>query len=238
MIVTLTTILTLFLPSHLGAADTLRAGAPPAAAREMRPGVDTVDVYATRNGERKLFMRYVESVTATPEGFLIVERNERVPSGMLASLDSISLARGTLATLWHGEVSPAGHRHVTFAAGRVTGTLVDSAGRSTTIDSLAPGDLFDYSIFTKAVDRMSLAPGYRAVVAAYDIGRGPVFVPIEVVGQEDVTIDGKTVKTLKMELDFGRWKTERWIAADTHREVRWHLAVGGNEMSGERHAAR
>ena len=52
---------------------------------------------------------------------------------MLLTLDSVVVARGTLAPLSHTDTTPTGRTLVRFAGGRMRGTA-DSSGRTTAID--------------------------------------------------------------------------------------------------------
>ena len=108
----------------------------------------------------------------------------------------------------------------------------DTSGKQTRIDAAVPAGLFDYSIMTLVADRLPLRVGYKAIVATYDITRGVVYVPIEVVGTEALDVDGSTYDTWKMEIDIGRTKVTRWVERETRKEVKWSVTFNGREMVG------
>lgn len=218
------------------AIDPLRAqGAPPdtAGAASLGPltlpvGVDTSLTYAMRGGERVLMVTYIESVSTTPEGYLIVGRNVR-PNGALLTLDSLVVARGTLAPVSHTDTTPTGRTRVRFAAGRMRGTA-DSGGRSTAIDRAVPAGLYDYSMASRLVNLLPLRAGYSTVVPTYDIHRGPQFNRVTVLADETLDVRGSPAPAWKLEIDYGRFKATRWIHRDTRKDLRTVVNAGGTEM--------
>jgi len=232
------TVVSLFLSMMITStpADTIRVGDPSLKAN-LSAGADTVDNYVVQDGKRRLAVIFVQTFTETPEGHLIVQEN-RSASGAILSLDSLVVADGTMETLWHGDVTPMGRRHVVFSGGRVRGVAVDSVGRETTIDEERPEGLFDYSVLTLVADRLPLGPGYEATIATYDITRGPVDVSIRVLAAESVTIGGIELGAWRMQVDFGRQSVTRWVERGTGRELRWSLSMEGRDMIGERRNAR
>ncbi|MGD8320695.1 MAG: hypothetical protein PVJ02_09580 [Gemmatimonadota bacterium] len=213
-------------------ADTLRIGDPSLHVL-LAAGTDTVDNYVVQGGERRPLGTSIETRSEIPEGFLIVQEN-RGADGTLFSLDSIVVADRTLATVWHGDVTPTGRRHVVFSDGRMTGVAVDTLGQETSLDAEVPPGLLDYSVFALVANYLPMSPGYNAVVATYDIARGAIYVPLEVVAAEDVTLGGTTLEAWRMEIHLGARSVTRWIERETRREIKWSVAVGDAEMVGER----
>ena len=216
----------------LAPPDTVRVGNP-SLPTALSPGVETVNNYVVRDGNKHLVLTFVQTITEVPDGYRIIQENRRL-NGAVVSLDTIIVVRGTLATAWHGDMTPLGKRHVAFGHGRMTGVALDTLDRQTQIDVEVPSGLFDYSIMTLVADRLPLKVGYKATVATYDITRGEVYVPIEVVGMESIVIDGTTFDTWKMEVDLGGPKVSRWVERDTRKEIKWSVKFNGREMIGER----
>jgi hypothetical protein len=194
----------------------------------LRVGVDTSLTYAVRNGGRILVATYIESVSTTPEGYLIVGRNVR-PNGATLSLDSLVVAPKTLAPVSHADSTPGGRTRVRFAAGRMRGT-VDSGGRSVVIDSAVPAGMYDYSMASRLVNLLPLRVGYSVVVPAYDIHRGPQFNRVTVLAEEALEIRGRREPAWKVEIDYGRFRATRWIHRESRKDLRTVVSNGGMEM--------
>jgi hypothetical protein len=209
--------------------DTVRAGS--AARLQLAVGVDSSQTYAVRGDERRWIMTYVETISEVAEGYLIVGENVR-PDGQSFSVDSLIVARGSLAPLWHSDHSPAGHMNVRYAGGRLTGTS-DSAGASTRVDVAVPAGAFDYSMARMVVNLLPLRPGYAGVVVTHDIRRGAVSLPFQVLGEEEVTVGGRTARGWKVEVDLGRAKAVRWIDQTTRTDLRTVVTFPGGQMVAE-----
>ena len=156
------------------------------------------------------------------------------PYGALKSfsVDSLIVDRTTLAPLWHSDHSPAGRMVVRYEGSRLTGTS-DSAGTSRPVDvEVAPG-AFDYSMARMIINQLPLAPGYAGVVLTHDIRRGAVPLPFRVVGEEEITIGGKTAMAWKVEVDLGRAKAIRWMDQTTRKDLRTSVSFPGGEMVAE-----
>lgn len=209
-------------------ADTLRAGAP-GLALTLPVGVDSTDTFMRRDTALVKVMTYVETVTETPDGYLIVGENVR-PNGARVTLDSVAVARGTLAPLWHSDVTPAGRMRVTYGGGVMTGTSADTAGRETAAEAAVAPGAFDYSMAHLIVNQLPLRPGYAGVLLTHDVKRGSMPVGVRVVGEEPVTVGGRTADAWKVEIDYGSFKAERWIDRKTRRDLRTRVVAGGREM--------
>ena len=218
-------------PAH-AQRDTVRAGAASLRSLALPAGVDSSDTYAVRDGERRLLVTYVEEVTRTPDGYLIVGRNVR-QNGAVLSLDSVAVAAGTLAPLWHADSTRGGRTRVRFAGGRMRGTVVDSAGARAELDSVVPAGVYDYSMASRVVNLLPLRAGYAVVLPSYDIHRGPQFTRVTVLAEEDVEVRGRQVPTWKVEMDYGRFKATRWIHRETRKDVRTAVENGGMRMEVE-----
>ena len=210
-------------------ADTLRAGSPAIAALTLHPGIDSSDTYAIRNGERRLVATYIEETLRTPDGYLIVGRNVR-PDGATLSLDSIVLAPRTLLPLRHADAVRGGRMTVRFADGRMRGTAVDASGGSTTIDSIVPPGLFDYSVAMRVVNLLPLRAGYTVVIPSYDIRRGLQHTRVTVMAEETIEVRGRPEPAWKVEADYGRFKATRWIHRESRKDLRTIVNANGMEM--------
>jgi hypothetical protein len=211
--------------------DTIRAGVSPLANLVMPLGIDSSDTWAVRNGERRLVATYVEEVTRTGDGYLVVGKNVR--NGAILSLDSVALAAGSLAPLWHADTTRSGRTRVRFADHRMRGTRTDSAGVVAAIDSVVSAKAFDYSVASRIINLLPLRAGYDVVMPSYDIHRGLQHTRVTVVAEEDLAIDGRAVPAWKVEVDYGRFKATRWIDRATRRDLRTTVSGGGMEMIAE-----
>jgi len=221
-----------FVALTLAPIDTIRVG-DPSLLTTLSPGVETVDNFVMRDGKKYPAVTFVQTITEVPEGYRIVQENKS-PDGTILTLDTIVVAKGTLATVWHGDVTPMGKRHVTFWKGRMKGVAVDTLNQKTQIDEAIPARLFDYSIMTLVADRLPLGKGYKATIATFDITRGEVYVPIEVVDAETIQVDGTEYDTWRMEVDVSGRKVSRWVDRGSRKEIRWSVTFNGREMIGER----
>jgi hypothetical protein len=226
-------ILCLMLAPAPGRAqrDTIRAGVSPLANLVLPLGIDSSDTYAVRDGERRLVATYIEEITRTGDGYLVVGRNVR--NGVILSLDSVGLASGSLAPLWHADTTRSGRLRVRFADNRMRGTRTDSAGAELAIDSAVPEKVFDYSVASRIINLLPLRAGYDVVMPSYDIHRGPQFTRVTVVAEEDLAIGGRAVPAWKVEVDYGRFKATRWIDRSTRQDLRTTVSGGGMEMIAE-----
>jgi hypothetical protein len=211
-------------------ADTIRAGI--AGPLELRVGTDTSDTYAVRGGERRKVMTYVETVSETPEGYLIVGTNVR-PDGAVFSVDSLTVSRGTLAPLRHADQGPQGRMSVRYVDGRLAGSSTDTAGIAAPVDLVVADGAFDYSLANRVINLLPLRAGYAGVVIAHDIRRGPVPLSFAVTGEEAVAAGESTTRAWVVEVDLGRAKARRWIAQDTRRDLRTQVSFPGGEMVAE-----
>lgn len=194
-------------------------------------GVDSSHTYAVRGDERRKIMIYVETVSEVPEGYLIVGENVR-PDGQSFSIDSLIVARGSLAPLWHADHSPAGHMDVRYDGARLHGAS-DSAGTTKSVDTPVPAGAFDYSMARMVVNQLPLAPGYAGVIVTHDIRRGAVPLPFRVLGEEEIVVGGKAAKGWKVEVDLGRAKAVRWIDQATRKDLRTMVTFPGGQMVAE-----
>jgi hypothetical protein len=228
----LTSILLSLLISAPTPSDTIRVG--DVTLRRPIIGTDTIDTYMMSDGDRRPVAVFVQTTTEADGGYLVVQEN-RGPSGALLTLDSIFLSDGSLATSWHGDVTPEGSRHVRFSGnGRVRGVAVDTLGQESRIDEEIPAGLFDYSLLTLVADRLPLSAGYSATLATYDITRGPIFITLGVLAEETISLGQESFDVWRMEIALGEQTVTRWVERSTGRELRWSVTFGAREMIGER----
>jgi hypothetical protein len=209
--------------------DTVRAGAASTGGRSLAVGADTSRTYLVRNGERRLIATYIESVSLTPEGTLLVGGNVG-PNGALLTIDSVVVATGSLAPVSHSDFTPGGRTRVRFTGGRMRGSAIDGGGRSSGIDSAVPAGVYDYSIASRVVNLLPLRVGYDVVLPTYDIHRGPQFARVTVLAEEELEIGGKREPAWKVEMTFGRIKATRWIHRGTRKDLRTVVDAGGTAM--------
>jgi hypothetical protein len=227
-------LLALLAPAALQAQapDTIRTGHA-LLANALAARVDSTDTYfVTPSGERRLGVVYAETVTPVPGGFLVVQRNAR-PDGRLLSLDTLEVDARTLAPRWHSDLTPRGSRRVTFANGRMVGTVTDSAGAVTRVDQPVPVGAIDYSLGSLLVPHLPLREGYVATLALHDITRGPQWTTVRVLGREPVTVRGTPVSAWKVALEYGGFTATQWIDPAAKRMLRTEVDRGTTRMVAE-----
>ena len=210
-------------------ADTVRAGAQGQDSLRLVVGVDSTDTFIVRDTARVRIMTYVESVSETAEGYLIVGENV-TPAGATVSLDSVLVARGTLAPRWHSDLTPAGRSRVSYAGTRMLGTAIDTAGVDSPMDAAVAAGAFDYSMARLVINQLPLTVGYEGVLLTHDIRRGTIPVAFRVVGAETVTVAGRAADAWKVEMNYGAFTAERWIDRATREDLRTRVVVNGREM--------
>jgi hypothetical protein len=210
-------------------ADTVRAGAHGSDSLQLVPGVDSTDTFIVRDTARVRIMTYVETVSETPEGYLIVGANV-TPGGATVSLDSVLVERGTLAPRWHSDLTPAGRSRVSYVGDRMAGTAVDTAGAESSMEAAVAAGAFDYSMARLVINQLPLTLGYEGVLLTHDIRRGTIPVAFQVVGEETVTVGGRAADAWKVEMNYGAFTAERWIDRVTREDLRTRVVVNGREM--------
>lgn len=213
-------------------SDTLGASASTWAAQPT-VGTDTAMLYLVRDGQRQAAITYIETVTRVADGFMLVQLNMRA-NGLTATLDTVVLAPGTLAPVWHADRTPAGSMRVAYAGGRLTGVRVDTAGQRTAVDTAVAADLLDFSAASSFFRLLPLRPGYAVVLKSWDVHRGVIHYPVRVTGEEEIDVAGAMVKTWKVETSSGGRTIEHWIDQRTRREVRATTTMGPMRMVMER----
>lgn len=210
-------------------ADTVRAGARGYDGFTLRPGVDSTDTFMIREGQRAKLMTYVETITETPDGYLIVGENVR-PDGRSFTVDSVLVARGTLAPIRHSDMTPVGRTSVRYEGDDMTGTATDTTGAESPLAMDVAAGAFDYSMARMIINLLPLRTGYAAVLLTHDIKRGGIAVPFRVVAEEQVTVSGKTAAAWKVEMNYGAFTAERWIDRATRKDLRTRVVANGREM--------
>jgi hypothetical protein len=224
-LIVLVSTLSVSLPAVAASqTDTLRAVATTWAAQPT-VGVDTALVYFVRGGQRQLGITYVETVAKTPAGYLVVQQNVR-PNGQVVTLDSIEIAAGTLAPIWHSDVTPGGRMRVDFAAGRMKGTATNPAGASSAVDSAVAAGAMDFSTAASFVRLLPLKAGYHVVLLTNDVHRGTVPVEIRVTGEESIDVAGRAVKAWVVENTTAGRTVRRWIEQGNRREIKVLVDMG------------
>lgn len=213
-------------------ADTVGANASTWGAQPA-VGVDTATLYFVRDGQRQLGMLYIETIRRVPEGFMLVQQNVR-PNGASVTLDTVVLNEGTLAPVWHSDVTPRGTTRVSFAGGRVRGTATDTAGVESPVDAAVPAGAIDFSAASTFARLLPLRAGYAVVLRTYDIHRGLIYTPIRVLGEEMLDVGGTEVKAWKIETITAGQPVHHWIDQATRKELRVSLTMGPTTMIMER----
>ncbi|MES2522259.1 MAG: hypothetical protein V4617_06155 [Gemmatimonadota bacterium] len=211
------------------ADDTIRVGAPRVPSSLRNAETDTSRVSMKRGADSVPMSAYVESITPTPDGFLIVGRNISA-AGVTMSIDTIAVSK-TFAPLWHADSAASGRARVVYARGRVTGTRVDSTGKTTTIDIPVAAGAFDYSYARLVIGWLPLRVGFRGVLATHDITRGAVHMPFRVVGDERIVARGVAADAWKVELDRPGAPTQTtWLSKATGKTLRVVIVTPGGTI--------
>ena len=93
-----------------------------------------------------------------------------------------------------------------------------------------PAGLLDYSVASRLVNLLPLRAGYDAVIASWDIHRGAQFTRITVAAEEEIEWRGGKVSAWRVEADYGRFKSTRWIDRATRQDLRTTVNNSGMSM--------
>ncbi|MEP6778779.1 MAG: hypothetical protein ABJC26_02740 [Gemmatimonadaceae bacterium] len=210
-------------------ADTILAGNT--ALNHTAPfiGADTTEVYAIRDGKRQLISTDVQVTSRITNGFLVVFTGQ---STLGKSIDSVSMAAGTLAPLRHVEILPKHSAAFIFGDSQLTGIVNDSTGTHN-VNIALRANVLDFSIISAATNCLPLSTGYAAVILTYDVARrAEVAVGFAVAAREKIRWHDHDVETWKTITDLGTHKITRWTDVASRRDVRWEINTSQMHIEG------
>jgi hypothetical protein len=218
-------------PSHPSppVTDTIVVGHSSLRVPGPRIGVDTIELYAERNGQRQLVATEIQSVSRVADSLLVVYTTQSRGGN---SIDSVTVLAQTFAPVRHVEILPERRATYRFHAGRLVGTSTDSTGDHV-VDVPAASNLLDFSVLHQITGVLPLATAYAAVIMTYDVSvqkQRPV--EFRVIGQEQITWHATDVVAWRTVADFGTHTVTRWIDARTRRELQWEITMPNTHMTG------
>jgi hypothetical protein len=192
---------------------------------------DTVDMVMERAGATRNALS-TEHVSRSRQGgrdaWLIVQWSQ-TPMG--ASLDSVWVDARTWAPLRHFSTFPRGRVDVTYAGGRVTGTLV-RGDTASAVDQALDAGVFDLSASADALAAVTLCPGSVVHVNSYDPAIGMRNSEYHLVGSESVEIGGRQYAAFAVETTMGPRTVRLYIDPATHHVFAWRAEGQGITMRG------
>ncbi|MFL5385897.1 MAG: hypothetical protein ACJ8GN_25555 [Longimicrobiaceae bacterium] len=168
---------------------TLRVGDPRLASFTPFPA-DTVDMVMERGGTVRNGLFTQQTVRSRREGrdaWLTVQSSQ-TPIG--PSLDSVWVDARTWAPIRHFSTFPGGRVDVTYAGGRVTGTLV-RGDTTTAVDQAVDPGIFEMTVSGDVVGSVPLCPGAVVHVTSFDPAVGMRESEYRMLGTESVEIGGR-----------------------------------------------
>jgi hypothetical protein len=209
---------------------TLKVGDPRLASFTPFPA-DTVDMVMERAGTSVNALSTQHTVRSRQGGrdaWLLVQWSQ-TPRG--ASLDSVWVDAGTWAPLRHVSTFPGGSVNVTYAGGRVIGT-VTSGDTARAVDQALEGGVFDLSASVDALGAVALCPGAVVHVSSYDPAIGMRDSDYRLLGDESVEIGGRQYAAFAAETTMGPRTVRLYLDPATHHVFAWRAEGQGVTMRG------
>jgi len=192
---------------------------------------DTVDIVMERAGTTLNGLSTQHAVRSRHNGrdaWLLVQWSQ-TPRGV--SLDSIWADARTWAPLRHVSTYPGGSANVTYAGGRVTGT-VTSGDTARAVDQALGAGIFDLSTSPDAMGAVELCPGAVVHVSSYDPAIGMRDSDFRFIGNESVEIGGRQYAAFAAEVKTGPRTVRLYIDPATHHVFAWRAEGQGMSMRG------
>ncbi len=208
----------------------LRVGDPRLASYTPFP-TDTVDMVMEREGTVRNGLSTQQTVRtrlAGRDAWLTVQTSQ-TPMG--ASLDSVWVDARTWAPLRHFSTFPHGHVDVTYAGGRVAGTLV-RGDTASTVDQPLDAGIFELSVSADVMGAVDLCPGSVVHVSSYDPAVGMRDSEFHLIGSESVEIGGRQYAAFAAETQVGPRTVHLSIDPATHHVFAWRTEAQGMTMRG------
>jgi len=209
---------------------TLRVGDPRLASFTPFPA-DTVDMVMERGGTVRNGLFTQQTVRTRRDGrdaWLTVQRSQ-TPMG--ASLDSVWVDAGTWAPIRHVSTFPGGRVDVTYAGGRVTGTLV-RGDTTRAVDQPLDAGIFEMSVSSDAVAAVPLCPGSVVHVSSYDPAVGMRESEFRLLGSESVEIGGRQYTGFAVATTVNQRTVKLYVDPATHHLFAWQAEGQGVKMRG------
>jgi hypothetical protein len=209
---------------------TLEVGDPRLASLTPFPA-DTVDMVMERAGtvaNGQSTQHIVRSRQDGRDAWLLVQWSQ-TPRGV--SLDSMWVDARTWAPLRHFSTYPGGSVQVTYADGRVTGTVV-SGDTTRAVDQALDAGIFDLSASADAMGAVDLCPGAVVHVSSYDPALGMRESDFRLIGNESVEIGGRQYAAFAVETKMGPRTVRLYVDPATHHVFAWRAEGPAMTMRG------
>jgi hypothetical protein len=162
------------------------------------------------------------------DAWLIVQWSQ-TPMGV--SLDSTWVDAGTWAPLRHISTFPRGGVNVTYAGGRVTGT-VTSGDTARAVDQALDAGVFDLSASSEALGVVTPCAGSVVHVSSFDPAFGMRDSEFHMIGDESVEIGGRQYAAFAVETTVGPRTVRLYMDPATHHVFAWRAEGQGITMRG------
>lgn len=231
----LAVVLTMSFLPHRPSADTIAVAPGSAILDPSRIGAsaDTTLMTFLRNGEERAGPMQVESTRRVQrDGVAAFEHRIVVlgPDGRAFIDDTTWYHAATLAPIAHQSHASRRTFSLTYAPGRVTGTLVDSTG-SHPFEVALPQPVFDPSTMQSIVRALPLAEGKRFAVPLFNHEKRDVEVDtLAVTGSAAVETDRGAVPAWVLTIITADRQATYYVARDDGRELKVVVTWAGGEM--------
>jgi hypothetical protein len=209
---------------------TLKVGDPRLASFVPTP-VDTVDMVMERGGQVRNGLFTQQTVRTRRDGhdaWLTVQLSQ-TPMG--PSLDSVWVDARSWAPIRHVSTFPHGRVDVTYAGGRVTGSMVRNDSSSTVDQALDPG-IFELAVSGDVMSAVALCPGSVVHVTSFDPAVGMRDSDFHLLGEESVEIGGRQYTGFAVTTTVNQRAVTLYLDPATRHLFAWQAEGQGVKMRG------
>jgi hypothetical protein len=209
---------------------TLRVGDSRLASFVPTP-VDTVDMVMERAGTVRNGLFTQQTVRSRRDGhdaWLTVQASQ-TPMG--PSLDSVWVDARSWAPIRHFSTFPGGRVDVTYAGGRVTGTLV-RGDTTRAVDQPLDAGVFELTVSGDVMSAVALCPGAVVHVSSFDPAVGMRDSEFHLLGEESVEIGGRQYTGFAVATTVNQRTVKLYLDPATRHLFAWQAEGQGVKMRG------
>lgn len=209
---------------------TLKVG-DPRLASFTPTAVDTVDMVMERGGQVRNGLFTQQTVRTRRDGHEVWLTVQSSQTPMGASLDSVWVDARSWAPIRHVSTFPHGRVDVTYAGGRVTGSMVRNDTASTVDQAVDPG-IFEMTVSSDVVGAVALCPGSVVHVTSYDPAVGMRESEFRLLGAESVEIGGRQYTGFAIATTVNQRTVKLYVDPANGHLFAWQAEGQGVKMRG------
>lgn len=193
--------------------------------------VDTVDMVMERAGTTRngLFTQHAARTRRDGHDAWLTVQQSQTPMG--PSLDSVWVDARTWAPIRHFSTFPGGRVDVTYAGGRVTGTLV-RGDTTRAVDQPLDAGIFELSVSSDVVGAVPLCPGSVVRLSSYDPAVGMRDSEFRMLGSESLEIGGRQYAAFAIATTVNQRAVKLYLDPANGHLFAWQAEGGGVTMRG------